>query len=231
MIRKPILKPVEGDSYVAPPKDQRILNLTSIINVLILSIAGVAITWCSYQATRWSGIQAFSMAETNAYFRQAQEEHELATQGLIMDEMVVVNFVNAVMANDSLKMKFYTERVRPELANALRQWLRQDPLHNKSAPPHPGATDAYKKVVAGHFSKIDSFRERGNSSWRNAEHANRTADNYVLITVVFSVVMFLSGVAPKVHIPKLTFGLSITSAIIALSMLTFLMINMPVAQR
>lgn len=231
MAPKPTYEPIEDEYRGASPRDTRLLNITAIINVLMLSIAGVAVTWCSYQAARWSGIQAFSMAGTNASYRQAQEEHEVAMQKVLMDEMLVVNFVNAVMANDSMKMNFYTEHVRPELSTILKSWLRQDPFHNKNGPPHPGEMDEYKQILTRKFAEMDAFKAKGNAYWQEAQHANRTADNYVLITVIFSVVMFLCGVAPKVHVPRLTFGLSLASAIIGISLLVFLLIKMPIAQK
>lgn len=201
--------------------------MNAIVNIIILSIAGVAITWCSYQSTVWNGIQTFKLASAQASFRKAEEKKEAAMQKILMDEGLMISFVNAVMANDTAKISFYIAHVRPELGAILAGWLKEDPLHNKNAPAHPADMEKYKRFIAGKFAEATEWTVKGEDYWKKAQHANKVSDNYVLITVIFSVVMFLCGVAPRKTPLKLAFALNIVSAVICIVMIIILLITMP----
>ena len=146
-----------------------------------------------------------------------------------MDEGVVISFVNSVLAKDTAKAKFYARRVKPELSAALKTWIEQNPLENEKAPLHPGATEVYQKFLDDRYKKIQGLKRKGDYYFDKAQRANKIADTYVLLTVVFSVVMFLCGVAPKHATVRLSFVMNIFSAIICLGMLIVLFFIMPLA--
>lgn len=108
-----------------------------IRSTIILSIATLAITWCTYQSNLWTGIQIFRLAESNKNSRLAQQEVLLAAQQQQIDVAIIMNFVNAVLEKGQKLVDFHLERVRPDLVKILGDWLAMDPLNNKSAPPTP----------------------------------------------------------------------------------------------
>jgi hypothetical protein len=200
-----------------------------IMNITVLSLAALAITWCSYQSNLWNGIQTFSLARSNAAFRMAQEEEMKVVQLQLQDISIIVSFVDAVIANDTTKARVYMERTRPEMGSILAAWLKQDPLHNKNAPAHPAATEEYKQLVRKSFVPSENLKARGNDRWKEAEMSNHNSDDYVLMTVIFSIVMFFSGVAAKMANQKLSLLMNFISVGILIVMLGVLTFKMPLA--
>src|SRR5205085_133793 len=70
----------ENDEQRKTEKLERMRNRVEINNTIILAIATLAITWCSYQSNLWSGIQTFKLAEANKLNRLAQGKAALTVQ-------------------------------------------------------------------------------------------------------------------------------------------------------
>lgn len=201
------------------------------INIVILSLSAVAITWCSYQSNLWSGIQTFRLARVNATFREAQEKTMTIIEGQLLDGSVIVTFMNAVVANDTPKARMYIERSRPEIGSVLNAWLKEDPLHNKNAAIHPAATEEYRMLIKEKFADVERLRAKGSALWDEAEVANMNSDNYVLLTVIFSVIMFFCGVATKMDNQKRAYMMNVASAIVFIIMVLIVITKMPYASR
>ena len=208
-----------------------IAHRSETLNIVVLSLSALAITWCSYQSTLWSGIQTFRLARANAAYREAQEKLMRIIEHQILDGSVVVNFMNAVAANDTGKQRMYIERSRPEVGQILQSWAKQDPMHNKKVPVHPGATDEYRTLTNKSFAEVNKLKDDGGVLWDEAEQANMNSDNYVLITVVFSVIMFFCGVTAKLTNLQRAWVMNIISACILAFMLVVLITKMPYATR
>jgi hypothetical protein len=56
---------IENSTLTNEQKADRSRNRLEINNTIILSIATLAITWCSYQTNLWNGIQTFNLAQSN----------------------------------------------------------------------------------------------------------------------------------------------------------------------
>lgn len=220
----------EENSKAADEKLDRIRSRLEINNALILSIATLSITWCSYQGTLWDGIQTFKLAESNKCNRLAQETKLLAVQQKAMDEGVVINFVHQVVEEKTNNLDFYLQRLRPELANVLHAWVASKPLENPAAPPHPMATEEYKALMKKEMAEADSLLAIADDYWDQAEKANTYSDRYSLFTVVFSMVMFLGAITTKMTHIRLSFTLIVASGCICILILVFLFISLPVAR-
>jgi hypothetical protein len=214
----------------AASKESRLRNRIEINNTLILSIAALSMTWCTYQSTLWNGIQTFKLESANLAYRDAQEKTLMAMQHRLMDETVVINFMNAVLANDTTRTAFYMQRVRPELSVILSGWFDQDPLHNKKAALHPGAMKEYQAFLKHDLVEAEAIKTKAAAYWGQADQANKNADNYVLFTVVFSMIMFIGAIATKMTHLKLTFTLIVVSGLICIGILLALFLIMPLAK-
>ena len=206
-------------------------NRLEINNTIVLAIATLAVTWCSYQSVLWNGIQTFKLVDVNRYTRQGQEITIKLEQHKVMDADLIRDFVNDVWERRENKINFYMRRIRPEMATILQTWLDLKPLENTKAPPHPMAMEQYKQLVNQDIVKAEQFKRQSEASAHDAQQANLHSDNYSLYTVVFSMVMFLGAIASKLNNIKITFTFIVLSGLICFVALVFLFTTMPLASR
>ena len=83
---------IENSTLTNDQKADRSRNRLEINNTIILSIATLAITWCSYQSNLWNGIQTFNLAQSNKFSRDAQQQAIQSGQRTQMDEAIIINF-------------------------------------------------------------------------------------------------------------------------------------------
>ena len=55
-------------------KQDRLRDKLQMINTLILALATLTITWCSYQSVLWNGIQTFRLADSNKFARLSRKK-------------------------------------------------------------------------------------------------------------------------------------------------------------
>jgi len=208
--------------------NQRKRENLEVRSALLLGIATVAITWCTYQSNLWTGIQIFRLAEANRNSRLAQQEVLLAAQQQTLNAEVAINFMNAALHNDQKLIDYYLTRGKSDLVRIMSDWLAMDPLNNKSAPPHPLAMPDYSKLRISLMSKSDSFSRESSTQWDKAEYANRHGDSYVLLTVILSLVLFIGAIATKMVNLRLAYLLVNFSGLFCLGILIILILFMPV---
>ncbi len=197
-----------------------------IKSTVILAFATLAITWCSYQSNLWAGIQAFKLSESNRNSREAQQQVILAAEQLQIDVEIAINFMEALIHNDSKKTDFYLARGRSELVAIFKEWLAIDPLHNKNAPPHPLAMPNYQVLRKNLLATADTFQSKANNAYQAAMNANRNGDKYTLLTVVLSMALFLGSISTKllnITLAKILVNLAVYISIAILLILIFLM--------
>ncbi len=77
---------------------------------------------------------------------------------------------------------------------ALEAWLATRPATNPDAPVNPFVMPAYRVASA---QRAEQERLRAGTLWASARQANTNADNYVLLTVLFTTVLFFTGICTK----------------------------------
>src|SRR5215831_7514567 len=169
-------------------------NRFELYNTLILAIATLAVTWCSYQGSLWNGIQTFDLVASNKNSRLAQQLLIQSGQNKAMEEAVIINFVSAAYDKDSGKVNYILLGLRPDLAMVLTKWLQSHPFENKSAPRHPMVMPEYESLMQNKINESTKLSEQSQKSFDEAQKANTTADSYSLLAVIFSMVMFLGAV-------------------------------------
>ena len=87
-------------------KLERLKNRMEINDTLVLAIAALAVTWCTYQSGLWDGIQTFRLAESNKLNRQAQGKNLVSVQHRAMDQGVLINLVEAVLEGSKDRWRF-----------------------------------------------------------------------------------------------------------------------------
>lgn len=200
-----------------------------IIGTVILSIASLAVAWCTYQSTIWNGKQVFCLAKSNTYYRQSLEEMFKAWQQQQIDAVVTLNFLEAVLEQRHMQVDYYRNRSRPELRNIFNAWLMTNPVHNNSAPAHPLLMEEYKMMIRSSRAAADSTRAKGDRLWDQAQQYNSISDRYILYTVIFSLVMLLCAVATKLTRLRIAFMSMLVTGTIFFIALMLLLILMPIA--
>ena len=202
-----------------------------IYNTIILAIATLSVTWCSYQGTLWSGIQTFSLAESNKFSRLAQQKTIQAGQSMAMEEAVFITFVDAVVNKDKERIDFILKGVRPELAEVMTEWMKKDPLKNASATLNPMMVPQYQELMKKRTDEAEQMTRKSEDAFDIGRDANSNADRYSLLTVLFSMVMFLGAITTKLVRTNLRLVLTIISAIICAGVLIIVLFNMPIADK
>lgn len=167
-----------------------------IVATIVLSIAAVATTWSSYQATRWNGEQTRASSRTNALRIEAARAQGLAEAQTQVDIATFIQWADATVTDNRELAEFYTERFRPEFRPAFDAWLATDPLTNPDAPPTPFAMDEYQLEATAEAERLDAETEVSSAAVRR--NIQRSA-NYVLGVVLFAVSLFFAGMSTKLH--------------------------------
>ncbi len=153
---------------------------------MILGLATLGSAWSAYQSGLWNGIQIFRLAESIAAGRRAGEK-----------------FVHAA--------DFLFQRFRPEFKVATEAWLKTRPLKNPSAPSSPFIMKEYSLAVE---KEMEQARQEEATRFTEARKANEISDTYLLLTVLFSVALFLGGITAAFKRRK------IRAVVLALSVIT-----------
>lgn len=212
-------------------KRDRLGEKLQVINTLILAVATLAITWCSYQSVLWNGIQTFKLGDSNKFARLAQQKTIITGQNRAMDEGIIIAFVNAVIEKKQNIIDHALRGIRPDLSKIMSAWLSSRPFENPSAFPHPMAMPEYIELVKKDMAEADKFSHQAEEARNAAQEANRNSDNYSLFTVVFGMVMFLGAITSKIIRASLSFAAIVAAGIICTVALIFLFVQMPIATR
>jgi hypothetical protein len=213
------------------PNTQEIDQRTriEILGTVLLSVASLAVAWCTYQSTLWNGEQDFRMAEASICYRRANEFTVIAAQQREIDASITLSFMDAVIGKQQDKINYFLKRGNPQLTSILSDWLNTKPLQNSTGPAHPLEMDAYKRMMQASKHSSDSAMRTAEALWQEAKKDNTYSDGYTLFTVVFSIVMFLSGIGTKLTRNKVAYTSLIFAGSIFLLTLILLIVTMPVA--
>ena len=209
----------------------RKLDKLQVINALILALATLAITWCSYQGVLWNGIQTFKLGDSNKFARLSQQKTIVTGQNRAMDEAILIGFVRAAIEKKQNIVDYSLRGVRPELSKIMSEWLSSRPFENPTAHPHPMAMPEYLELMKKDMAEADGLSQQAEESRNEAQKANSNSDNYSLLTVVFSMVMFLGAITSKIAPPRLGLLNTIAAGIVCTGALIVLLFVMPIAAK
>lgn len=181
-----------------PPTNIREKSKIEIICAIILSLTAFSAAWCGYQSALWRSAQTFKLAGFTGLNRQAQEKNLLLEQHRSIDANITMNFINAYAGKEQEKMNFYLNRTRPEIKKIFNAWMELDKSGTPNAPSHPLAMSEYNLLYKSERDSIQALRDMAADRYSEAETANKNSDNYILLTVFFSAVLFLGGLSTQI---------------------------------
>jgi hypothetical protein len=165
-----------------------------LISTALLALATIASAWSGYQAARWGGVQALLLTESNLSRTAAIGESNRANQLTAIDVALFVEYVSAVTSDNRGLSRFLEDRLRPEMEGAFKAWLATDPFHNPKAPSSPFVMPEYSLSAREEAQRLNASADRNLDL---ATKANQQSDDYVLLTVLFSSVLFFAGICTK----------------------------------
>jgi len=202
-----------------------------VYNTIILAIATLCAAWCSYQGSLWNGIQTFRLADSNKYARLAQQTSIQANQKMAMEEVAIVSFIDAVLGKDKRRSDYILKGVRPELSKVLSDWMQLDPAKDSTVPRNPMSTRGYQDLAKQRTDESEKLSIKSTEAYNEGNRANGISDTYGLLTVIFSMVMFLGAIATKIVRLRLRFILIVVSALICVIVLFLVIFSMPITHK
>lgn len=178
------------------PRVQRLDRSLEAIGVALLSIAALASSWASYEAERWSGVQAGKYSTANGLWVESSRATTTAGQQAAVDVALFTNWLNAYATGNGQLQDFYRTRFRPEFAPAFEAWFASVPRHDLAAAPTPFETPRYRLSERERAAQLEADAAR---TFSEGEAANQRSDDYVLATVLLSSVLFFAGISQPIH--------------------------------
>lgn len=159
-----------------------------------MALAAICTAWCGYQAARWSGVQAVTFIEALAAHQDSIKQANQAVLTQSRHVLLFVEWASAESLDNQVQANFLYARFPPELKRAAEAWLKSEPESNPDAPSSPFSMPEYVLEQNEEAANLDKFADE---MFAGATQANQTADNYVLLTVIFATVLFFGGISGK----------------------------------
>jgi hypothetical protein len=161
----------------------------------MLSVTTMVSVWCAYQSKRWGGTQRLQRAGASSASQKASKAHIEAIQLRTFDAAMLVNYIQAKLDGNERQERFLFDHLRPETKKAVEAWLKTEPFSNPRAPQGPLQMPEY---VQPELAEAQRQEERAGEHSAAAQDALHTSENYVLLTVLCSTVLFFGGLSATV---------------------------------
>jgi hypothetical protein len=159
-------------------------------SIVATSVAAVATAWTAFQASTWSGMQTFSLAQSNKARQLSVEARLEGDDQRQLDTSLFITYVGAYANGNQAFAQFLIDRFPPRLRKATDAWLATHPLTSREAPPYPMAMREYQVDA---YQRAADLAEEADGALARSEVAHRVSDVYVLGTVVFAMIVLLAG--------------------------------------
>lgn len=182
-------------------KIDRILNLleaeskkkwVETISTILLAAATVLSAWCVYQASQWSGEQYFRIDDETAA-NQFRLQYEVAgAQRQTAELQVFLEYASARADSNMRLADFLYDRFPSPLKEAFNAWRKLDPYNNPDVPLSPFQM---KEYTVPELEKAKKYAEQAAEFKKAANVSDSNSDNYVLLSLILSTVLFFSGMS------------------------------------
>lgn len=194
----------------ADERQRRTSTRLRIASALVLGLAATTTGWAAYEASVFSGRHSIELAAAGKSDRLASELEVEANQIRLADLSLLEAFVAARLRDDESAAQFYRARFRPELRQAVAQWLRGAPFEHPGRNPHPLELDAY---ALPQNQQATAHRRAATAHLELARWYDIVSTSYVLGTVALAFVALFAGLAETSSSFKMRRTLTVMAAI------------------
>jgi hypothetical protein len=199
--------PGDGD----PSEPGRGKRRVEIAATVLLSAATVLTAWSAFQSTKWSGVQAIRFSQASASRTESVRASTVAGQQTIADVTVFTAWLTATDEGHTQLAGLLAARFRGEFKAAFEAWESTSPLTSASAPATPFAMPGYELANSRQATQLEAT---ASTQFSQATEANQRADNYILLTVLFALVLFFGAVSTRFDSRGLQIALLSVGAIV-----------------
>jgi hypothetical protein len=190
-----------------------------IAAAVMLSIAGLASSYSSFEASRWSSLQSTQYNVSGGLRVDAARAHETADHLYTIDVAIFSGWANAFAAGDQHLEQFYRQRFRAEFKTAFDAWMASNPMTSPSAASTPFALSVYR-LAKEHDSAL--LTQKSDAAFRAGQQAGERGDGYVRNAVLLAGVLFLLGIVQQFR----TWGVQLALLTLALGLLSVAVLNL-----
>ncbi|MBC6983299.1 hypothetical protein [Caulobacter sp. 17J80-11] len=192
------------------PAERREWKALEISALVLMSLASLAGSWSSYQATRWSTVQTRSTAEVGGLRTQANRSEVKALAQQSLDFQMFVRWLEADGRGDAKAMQIYEGQFRPEFRQTFQVWKAARERRMPGRPDTPFDLRSYRLAQAVRVVELD---RKADQMAARARNATLMSEAYVQNGVIFALVLFLTGMAQTFRRPRLRTILTVAAAL------------------
>lgn len=206
---------------------ERVSRHVEIATAILLSVAGLASAWASYQASLWGGEQASHYAQGNAKNTEASRLAIIDGQLVGQDMVVFMAWFEAAADGDNKRMLFFERRFSPELNAKFLPWRANFPRDMASAVPSSDAPASLPRTDHAEGREARRLQAAAAAEFVAGDKANGYGDRFIATTVILSTVLFLGGIAALFRHNQVRLAVLVLAGVLALAALLF-MATLPV---
>ena len=198
-----------------PRLGRRFDTRLEIAFAIVLALSTVASAWCAFQAQRWAGIEAQLFSEADAARSETLRLNDLANRAFLLDFSLFLEYNSAMLDGRTAVATQLYQRFPPNLRRATDAWLAARPYDEDTASVTPFDLPEYQ---SSERDESDRQAALASSLADEAHEANDRTDNYLGLTVIFAVVLFIGGVGSKfeervLRIASFVFAMGVLAAV------------------
>lgn len=189
-------------------KQDRLARRMETISTILLSAATVLSAWCIFQSAQWSGEQYFRIDDETAANQFRLQYEVAAAQRKTAELQLFLQYAVAVSEGSTKLPDFLYNRFPPSFKNAFDAWKVTDPYNNPDAPKSPFEM---KEYVVPEVEEAAKYAKQASAFKKAANVADNRSDNYVLVSLALSMVLFfcgLSGVTESFSNKRILIGIA-----------------------
>lgn len=179
-------------------------RIVQICEAVLLAVVTLTAAWAGYSAARWSTDSRVDIAKASSLGNLATRDDLEAISLRNFDASTFNAWFMAFTLNSPQKEAIAVRRFRPQFLVAFNAWMATDPLHNPHAPPGPTYMPQYQLPQQTQANTLDN---EATAKFQEGNQAGLTSDDYVRITVLLAVVLFLVGIGSSFKLKGVRYAL------------------------
>lgn len=188
-----------------------------LATAILLSCAGLASGWASYQAALWGGVQASHYAVATSKMTQASALAIIDGQRNVEDIALFMAWLEAAAEGDAKRMAFYERHFAPELKTVFGRWRSQFPADLRTAEIRTDGPTGLPSILHSEARKALQLRRDADAAFAAGEAANDYSDHYVATTVMLAIVLFLAGISASLQRDQVRIALLILATLLGVA--------------
>lgn len=163
----------------------------SVLSAVTLGIATCLGAFAAYQSTLHGGECLTKYNQGSILINQANSSMQLAVQTMLMDGIAWME--------EKTQRTLGTELQQPSRVALADYWRRNLSEDMQAAMTWAEQNDKipfeHEPYINGRLADAQQLAERGTALFEEGQQANEHGDNFTLVTVLFTIVLFFGGMA------------------------------------